>query len=93
MAKTATKQTEPVDAPYPRGQDLRQAIVDRAFEYSRLTGMGLAVIGREAVGDVNFVSQVQNGRNFTIGTYDKFMKYLDAKMAARAAQEAKAKAK
>jgi hypothetical protein len=62
---------------YPSGTEVRKALVERAALYSELTNTGISSIGREAVNDSNFLREVGAGRNFTIGSYDSVMRWLD----------------
>jgi hypothetical protein len=62
---------------YPTADDMRQSLVDRAAHFSALTGTALSRIGREALKDSNFFREVEEGRNFTIGSYEQAMRWFD----------------
>lgn len=63
--------------PFPSEKAIRGALLARAHEFSRLTGMSAADIGKRAINDPAFLYQVEEGRNFTILTYRRFMAWLD----------------
>jgi hypothetical protein len=69
--------SEPAAPPFPSEQAIRGALLARAHEFSRLTGMSAADIGKRAIADPAFIYQVERGRNFTVHTYKKFMAWLD----------------
>lgn len=62
---------------YPREQEIRDALVRRAEEFSRQTGIPRTEIGKRAVNDGAFLGQVAAGRNFTIKLYRRLMDWLD----------------
>jgi len=62
---------------FPSEQEIRDAVVRRADEFSRLTGMSKTEIGKRAVNDGAFLNQVAAGRNFTINLYRRLMDWLD----------------
>jgi hypothetical protein len=62
---------------YPDEQDIRAALVRRAEEFSRKTGISKTEIGKRAVNDGAFIGQVAEGRNFTIRLYCRLMHWLD----------------
>ena len=62
---------------YPRAADIRAALLTRAEAFSRETGMPRTAIGREALNDTSFLSQVADGRNFTLRSYERVMDWLD----------------
>jgi hypothetical protein len=61
----------------PKEQDIRTALIQRAEEFSRQTGMSKTEIGKLAVNDGAFLAQVADGRNFTIKLYQRVMDWLD----------------
>ena len=62
---------------YPSEGEIRAALIRRADEFTRLTGLPKSVVGKEAVNDPAFLSQVAGGRNFTVGLYRRVMDWLD----------------
>lgn len=62
---------------YPTADEIRQAVISRADEFSRLTGKTKSVIGQQAVNDPAFIADVEAGRNITINLYKRFMDWLD----------------
>src|SRR5262245_66069316 len=65
--------------PYPTDRDIRAAMLSRADEFTEITGMSAADIGKKAMNDPAFVYQIRAGRNFNIATYRRFMAWLDKK--------------
>ena len=63
---------------FPAEQDIRNALIRRAEEFSRRTGMSKSEISKRAVKDGAFISQVAAGRNFTVRLYQRMMDWLDA---------------
>jgi hypothetical protein len=66
---------EPSDL--PSGAELREALVKRIAQFAERTGMTKSDIGKKAVNDVAFVSDLEGGRNITLRVYDKVLKFLD----------------
>jgi hypothetical protein len=66
---------EPASA--PNHDTIRDAMVACAREYVRLTGNPISAVGKNAVNDPAFISQVEKGRNFTIEMYRRVMSWLD----------------
>jgi hypothetical protein len=62
----------------PSGDDLRDAIIARAQRFCELTNTTKTELGRKAVGDGAFISDLESGRNITFKLYDKLREYLDA---------------
>jgi hypothetical protein len=62
---------------FPGEQEIRDALVRRAEEFSRQTGISKTEIGKRAVNDGAFIGQVAEGRNFTIKLYRRLMDWLD----------------
>ena len=62
---------------YPTEDELRAALLARADEFTKLTGMTRTQIGLEAVNDGAFLGQVEKDRNFGIKLYSRFMSWLD----------------
>jgi hypothetical protein len=63
---------------FPTEQEIRDALLRRADEFSRQTGMSKSEIGKRALNDGAFLGQVSKGRNFTIELYRRLMDWLDA---------------
>jgi len=63
---------------FPTEQEIRDALIQRADEFSRQTGIPKTEIGKRAVNDGAFLGQVAEGRNFTINLYRRLMDWLDA---------------
>jgi len=63
---------------FPSEQEIRDALVRRAETFTRLTGISRSEIGKRAINDGAFISQVGEGRNFTVGSYQRVMNWLDA---------------
>jgi hypothetical protein len=76
---------------FPREQEIREALVRRAEEFSRQTGISKTEIGKRAVNDGAFLGQVAEGRNFTIKLYRRLMDWLDANWPEPEMRRAKAK--
>lgn len=75
MPKTNPK--KPVKFPYPTEEELRTALLGRAAEFSRLTGMTKTEIGLMSVNDPAFLGSIEKDRNFGIKLYARFMAWLD----------------
>lgn len=68
---------KPKPIAYPTEDEIRSALIRRAEEFSRLTGMTKTDIGLQAVNDGAFLGQVEKDRNFGIKLYKRFMDWLD----------------
>jgi hypothetical protein len=62
---------------YPSVQTIREAMLMRAREFSRISGLSVADIGQLALNDTAFLYKVSQGRNFNLDTYRKLMAWLD----------------
>jgi hypothetical protein len=62
---------------YPTHQQIRAALVNRAAEYTQITGVSMSAIGRKSVRDPAFVQRLAQGQNFTVTTYQRVMDWLD----------------
>lgn len=62
---------------YPSDTDLREVLLQRASRFSDVTGASLSAIARCAVNDSAFFVRLAKGRNFTVGTYQRVMSWLD----------------
>lgn len=62
---------------YPSELKIREALIQRTEEFSRLTGTARTTISKSAVNDPAFLSRVVNGSNFTIGLYTRVQNWLD----------------
>jgi hypothetical protein len=61
----------------PSSDKLIQALLARAERYSKRSGVTLSEIGKRAVNDVAFISDLKGGRNVTMKLYDRFREFLD----------------
>lgn len=61
----------------PDEATIRGALVERAKEFSRRTGVPLSGIGKAAVNDSSFILDVARGANFTVGRYQRAQEWLD----------------
>lgn len=62
---------------FPTDEEIRAALIRRAEEFSRLTGIPKTEIGKLAVNDAAVLGQIAEGRNFTINLYRRLMDWLD----------------
>jgi hypothetical protein len=62
---------------YPREEAIRSALLERAQEYTRLTGQSASAIGLVALNDTAFIGKVARGHNFTVGKYQKLHNWFD----------------
>lgn len=67
----------------PTADDIRQKLLDRAETFAKQHDISLSRIGLEALKDSKFLSEVRAGRNFTIGSYQAVMDWIDAEEARR----------
>lgn len=61
----------------PTGEDIRNALMTRATAYAKARNSSLSTIGLKAVNDSKFFKQVEDGRGFSINTYQKVMDWID----------------
>jgi hypothetical protein len=69
----------------PTADDIRQKLIARAEAFSKKHDVSFSRIGLEALKDSKFLSEAKAGRNFTIGSYQTIMDWMDE--ADRAARE------
>jgi hypothetical protein len=62
----------------PTGQEVREALLRHAEEFSLQTGISKSEIGKRAVNDAAVLGQISAGRNFTISLYQRLMLWLDS---------------
>lgn len=62
---------------YPTEMELRTAILDRADEFSILTGMSVSVISHLIMGERGLLARIAKGSNFSVQTYGKIMQWFD----------------
>lgn len=67
----------PSPSAIPSSDDIRQGLIDRVNEFVRLTGMTKSEIGKRAVQDVAFISELEAGRNITLKSYERLRAFLD----------------
>jgi len=72
-----------MSAGYPTEAQLRRAIIERAAEYRRATGLALSTVSQRAVGRSDYIERVKRGGSFTIHTYSKLMDFFDSNMPAQ----------
>lgn len=68
----------------PTGEDIRNALIARATAYAKAQNSSLSTIGLKAVNDSKFFKQVEDGRGFSINTYQKVMDWIDEQERAQA---------
>lgn len=61
----------------PSSDDLRKSLIARVNAFCALTGITKSEVGKQAVNDVAFVSELEGGRNITMRSYEKLRVYLD----------------
>lgn len=62
---------------YTTGEQLRAALLDRVTRYSHVTGVAQSAIAKDSINDPAFFTRLALGRNFTVGTYQRVMDWLD----------------
>lgn len=65
----------------PSERQIRDGLLVRAKEFSASSGVPLTEIGKKAVNDSAILSRIEQGHNFTIGTYSRLMTWLDRQIA------------
>lgn len=63
---------------FKSADDLRSDILTRATAFSELTKMPKSTIGKEAMNDPAFLSDVEAERNLTFKAYQRVMDWFDA---------------
>jgi hypothetical protein len=61
----------------PSADDLRRGLLAQLDEFAKLSGMTKSEIGKNAVNDVAFISDLEAGRNITLKLYDRVRSYID----------------
>lgn len=61
---------------FPSEEELRSLLLKSAERFHRLTNMPRSEIGHQALNDPAFLTQVEEGRNFRVRTFDTFMRWL-----------------
>lgn len=69
----------------PTSGDVRRALLSRANDYAKLTGLALGTVSDRCAGDGKFLSDVRAGKGFTVDRYQKAMDWFDANWPAEAA--------
>jgi len=67
---------------------IRSHLIERAEAFSKRYGVSLSRIGLDAIKDSKFLSEVKNGRNFTVQSYQNVMDWLDRAEAERSGRAA-----
>lgn len=67
----------------PSADDIRQKLLARAEAFAAKHEVSFSRIGLEALKDSKFLSEVKTGRNFTIGSYQAVMDWMDAQESKR----------
>ncbi len=67
---------------FPTDVEIRAALLKRARDYCAEKGIGITSLAKSAVNDLGFFARVENGGNFTIGSYRKCMDYMNSNAAA-----------
>lgn len=64
-------------AKYPTDDDIRAALLGRAAQFTKTTGMAQSAVAKHSVNDPAFFLRLSQGRNFTVSTYQRVMTWLD----------------
>lgn len=64
------------DDAYITDARIRAELLNRSDRFCALTGKSKSVIGKQAVNDAALLKDVEEGRNFTVGTYQRVMDWL-----------------
>lgn len=67
-----------MDAITPTSEQVRQALLRRANDYARLTGLKLGTVSDRCAGDGKFLLQIERGENFTVDRYQRAMDWLES---------------
>lgn len=62
---------------FPTGEELRHAMLDRAQEFHSISGKSLSSISKRATGNISFLTKIRGGENFSVKSYDLFMRGMD----------------
>ncbi len=72
------KRTKPKRPKHWLSEDqIRLALISHAADYCAAAGVSKTALSKAATGDPSFFSQVEEGRNFTIGMYQRAKSYID----------------
>jgi hypothetical protein len=63
---------------FPTEDALREFLLLSAGQFHTLTSMPYTEIGKRALNDPAFLSQIRQGRNFRVRTFESFMAWLDS---------------
>jgi hypothetical protein len=64
-------------ADYMTDDDIRRILLDRADRYCALTGTTRTSLGLAVLNDGSALADIKDGRDIRLGTYRKFMAWLD----------------
>lgn len=67
----------------PSAETIRAALLARAEKFCEKRDTSFSAICRAAVNDGKFLTGVRNGRDFTLGTYQRVNDWLDQQEGAR----------
>lgn len=67
---------------FPSEEELRRFLLDAAEHFHEKTGMPRTEIGQRALNDPAFLTQVKEGRNIKLRTWETFLVWLDKHWAA-----------
>lgn len=56
---------------------IRQYLVDHMEEHCRRFDMSLTHLGKLVMNDSHIAHDIVDGKNITLGTYDKFIKWME----------------
>lgn len=62
---------------------IRQKLIERAEAHAKRHGLSFSFMSKEAVNDSKFLSDVRNGRNFRIQSFQRVMDWIEADDAKR----------
>ena len=65
--------SEPLD-----GTVVREHLLARALNHCAVEGISLSTLSRRALNNGKFFDNLVNGRDFTVGTFDRLIQYMDA---------------
>jgi len=68
---------------YPTEAEVRRALMRRANEYIRATGLAISTVSKHALNDSNYLMKVRDGGNFSIRNYARLMDFFDTNMPAQ----------
>jgi hypothetical protein len=62
----------------PTEAEIREALLARAARFCKLRGISPTTLGLKAVNDGSFLVDIANGRNFTVGRYERVRIFIEA---------------